>query len=126
SQPGMSKQIQELEAELGFTIFERSRNRVVGLTDPGKEVLEIAQRILNDVNSLKSVREDYGAQEQGKLTVATTHTHARYILPRVIEGFVARHPMARIGLVQGNPTEICEAVASGEADLAVGTEPTRA
>ncbi|TCT07491.1 LysR substrate-binding domain-containing protein [Aquabacter spiritensis] len=125
SQPGMSKQIQELEAELGFTIFERSRNRVVGLTEPGREVLEIAQRILNDAASLKNVREDFGAREEGALTIATTHTHARYILPKVIARFVERHPAVRIGLRQGNPTEICEAVAANEADLAIGTEPLR-
>ncbi|TXR47485.1 LysR substrate-binding domain-containing protein [Phyllobacterium endophyticum] len=125
SQPGMSKQIQELELELGFSIFQRSRNRVTGLTDPGREVVEIAQRILNEVQSLKSIREDYGAQEEGTLTIATTHTHARYILPRVIKSFVQRHPQVRIALLQGNPTEICEAVEAGKADLAVGTETLR-
>ncbi|MGV6874763.1 LysR substrate-binding domain-containing protein [Pseudochelatococcus sp. B33] len=125
SQPGMSKQIQELEIELGFSIFQRSRNRVIGLTDPGREVVEIAQRILNEVQSLKNIREDYGAQEEGTLTIATTHTHARYILPRVIKSFVQRYPQVRIGLQQGNPTEICEAVEAGKADLAVGTETIR-
>src|SRR5687768_15909695 len=70
SQPGMSKQIQLLEAELGVEIFQRKRNRVVGLTDPGREVIEIAQRILNDVENLKTLREDYDAQEQGSLTIA--------------------------------------------------------
>ncbi|CAK7260571.1 MULTISPECIES: LysR substrate-binding domain-containing protein [unclassified Shinella] len=125
SQPGMSKQIQELELELGFSIFQRSRNRVTGLTDPGREVVEIAQRILNEVQSLKNIREDYGAQEGGTLTIATTHTHARYILPRVIKSFVQRHPLVRIGLLQGNPTEICEAVETGKADIAVGTETMR-
>ncbi|MGJ7043034.1 LysR family cys regulon transcriptional activator [Shinella sp. BE166] len=125
SQPGMSKQIQELELELGFSIFQRSRNRVTGLTDPGREVVEIAQRILNEVQSLKNIREDYGAQEGGTLTIATTHTHARYILPRVIKSFVQRHPHVRIGLLQGNPTEICEAVETGKADIAVGTETMR-
>ncbi|WP_029352716.1 LysR substrate-binding domain-containing protein [Bosea sp. 117] len=125
SQPGMSKQIQELELELGFAIFERSRNRVVGLTEPGREVIEIAQRILNEVGSLKTIKDDFGAQEEGTLTIATTHTHARYLLPSVIKRFVQIHPHVRIGLVQGNPTEICEVVEAGKADVAFGTETAR-
>jgi LysR family cys regulon transcriptional activator len=125
SQPGVSKQIQELELELGVPIFQRSRNRVIGLTDPGREVIEIAQRILNEVQSLKTIHEDFGAREKGTLTIATTHTHARYILPRVIKNFVQVFPDVRIGLMQGNPTEICAAVEAGEADLAIGTETVR-
>ncbi|GGE51578.1 transcriptional regulator CysB [Agaricicola taiwanensis] len=121
----MSKQIQELELELGFSIFERSRNRVVGLTEPGREVIEVAQRILNQVSSLKNIREDYSAQEVGTLTIATTHTHARYILPSVIKNFMQRNPGVRIGIQQGNPTEVCEILEAGEADLAVGTETMR-
>ena len=125
SQPGMSKQIQLLEAELGFEIFQRKRNRVVGLTEPGLEVIEIAQRILNDVENLRTIRDDYQALEQGSLTIATTHTYARYVLPRVVEKFVQRYPHVRLGLQQGNPTQICEAVEKGEADLALGTETMR-
>lgn len=125
SQPGMSKQIQLLEEELGFAVFQRKRNRVVGLTDPGREVIEIAQRIMSDVDSLRSVREDYNALEQGTLTIATTHTYARYVLPRVVNTFVERYPSVRLGLQQGNPTQICEAVDTGEADLAIGTEAMR-
>lgn len=125
AQPSLSKQIQELELELGFSIFQRSRNRVIGLTEPGREVVEIAQRVLNEVSSLKNIREDYTKQEAGTFTIATTHTHARYILPRVIEQFVSRHPKVRIALLQGNPTEICEAVEAGKADIAVGTETMR-
>lgn len=125
SQPGMSKQIQLLEYELGFAIFQRKRNRVIGLTDPGRTVIEIAQRILNDVDSLRHVREDYSGEQAGALSIATTHTYARYILPKVIDRFVKRYPQVHISLVQGNPTEICEAVDSGQADLAVGTESIR-
>lgn len=125
SQPGMSKQIQLLEDELGFAVFQRKRNRVIGLTDPGREVIEIAQRILSDVDSLSAVREDFNAREQGTLTIATTHTYARYVLPRVVNKFVERYPTVRLGLQQGNPTQICEAVDTGEADLAVGTEAMR-
>lgn len=125
SQPGVSKQIQLLESEVGFPIFQRKRNRVVGLTEPGREVIEIAQRILGDVDSLRTIRDDYLGRESGSLTVATTHTYARYVLPKVVERFIRRYPKVRIGLQQGNPTQICEAVESGEADVAIGTETMR-
>ncbi|HWI13165.1 MAG TPA: LysR substrate-binding domain-containing protein [Burkholderiales bacterium] len=125
SQPGLSKQIKLLEAELGFPVFQRKRNAVVGLTEPGREVLEIAQRILNDVDNLRTLRDDYLDREQGTLTIATTHTYARYVLPKVIERFIKRYPAVRLGLQQGNPTQICEAVEAGEADIAIGTETMR-
>jgi LysR family transcriptional regulator, cys regulon transcriptional activator len=125
SQPGVSKQIQLLESEIGFEIFQRKRNRVVGLTDPGREVIEIAQRILGDVDSLRTIRDDYLDRENGSLTIATTHTYARYVLPKVVERFIKRYPGVRIGLQQGNPTQVCEAVEAGEADVAVGTETMR-
>lgn len=126
SQPGVSKQIQLLESEIGFPVFQRKRNRVVGLTEPGREVIEVAQRILNDVESLRTIREDYLDREKGTLTIATTHTYARYVLPKVVERFMRRYPEVRIGLQQGNPTQICEAVETGEADIAIGTETMRA
>jgi len=122
SQPGMSKQIQMLESELGFAVFQRKRNSVVGLTEPGREVIEIAQRIMNDVDNLRAIREDFSSRTDGSLTIATTHTYARYILPKVIEDFVKRYPHVRLGMQQGNPTQICEAVENGDADLAIGTE----
>lgn len=125
SQPGISKQIQLLEQELGFAVFQRRRNRVVGLTEPGREVIEIAQRIMNDMQNLRTVRDDYNAREEGTLTIATTHTYARYVLPSVVNRFVGRYPAVRLGLQQGNPTQICEAVEAGEADLAIGTETMR-
>jgi LysR family transcriptional regulator, cys regulon transcriptional activator len=125
SQPGISKQIALLEAEIGFPVFHRKRNRVVGLTEPGREVIEIAQRILNDVENLRTLRDDYLQRSEGALTIATTHTYARYVLPRVVERFMKRYPGVRIGLKQGNPTQICEAVEGGEADIGVGTEPMR-
>jgi LysR family transcriptional regulator, cys regulon transcriptional activator len=125
SQPGLSKQIQLLELELGFPIFERKKNRLVGLTEPGRKVVEIAQRILNDVQNLHTIREDHLAEQEGSLIVATTQTIARYILPKMISEFVVRYPKVRIGLQQGNPTQICEAVEEGRADLAVGTQTMR-
>lgn len=125
SQPAISKQIQLLEYELGFNIFERTRNRVVGLTDPGQEVLKIAQRIFSEIENLRSIRDDFDNMQQGRLVIATTHTHARYILPKVIHAFLKRYPKVQIGLLQGNPTEICEMIESGAADLAVGTDAMR-
>lgn len=125
SQSGISKQIQLLEYELGFNIFERTRNRVLGLTNPGQDVVRIIESILNDVEDLRAIRDDYDKRQDGKLTIATTHTHARYILPRVVEAFLKRYPSIRIGLLRGNPTEICELVESGSADLALGTETLR-
>lgn len=122
SQPGVSKQIQQLEAELGFPIFDRKRNRVVGLTEPGKEVVEVARRMVADMDNLKHIRDEFLSRNSGTLTIATTHTHARYILPSVIERFTTGHPNVQIALRQGNPTQVCELVEAGEADIAVATE----
>lgn len=125
SQSGVSKQIQLLESELGFSVFQRKRNRILGLTEPGRRIIEIAQRVIGDIESLKAVRDDFATQDEGSLTIATTHTPARYILPEIIEKFVLRYPMVRIGLRQGNPTQICEMVETGEADIAIGTETSQ-
>lgn len=125
SQSGVSKQIQLLEAELGFSVFQRKRNRILGLTEPGRRIIEIAQRVIGDIDSLKAVRDDFATQDQGSLTIATTHTPARYILPEIIEKFVRRYPMVKIGLRQGNPTQICEMVETGDADIAIGTETSQ-
>jgi len=125
SQPGISKQIQLLESELGFEIFSRKRNRIVGLSEPGREVISIAQRMLADADNLRNLGEDFTSRSGGSLIIATTHTQARYVLPKVIERFVKKHPSVRLGLRQGNPTQICELVESGEADLAIGTETIR-
>ncbi|WP_296560286.1 CysB family HTH-type transcriptional regulator [Pigmentiphaga sp.] len=126
SQPGISKHLQQLEEELGFEVFARKRNRIVGLTEPGEEVVTIAQRVLNDIDSLKRLGEELSSREGGSLTIATTHTQARYVLPQVIERFIRQHPKVQLHLRQGNPTQICEMVEAGVADLAVGTETTRA
>lgn len=125
SQPGVSKQIQLLESELGFAVFQRKRNRILGLTEPGCRIIEIAQRVISEVDSLKVVRDDFAIQGQGSLTIATTHTPARYILPEIIEKFVRHYPLVRLGLRQGNPTQICEMVEAGEADIAIGTETSQ-
>ncbi len=122
SQPGVSRQIQLLEAELGFPIFLRSRNRIMELTEAGKIVHEAAKRIVTDMASLKSLKESLKSQNHGTLTIGTTHTQARYVLPRVIETFIKTHPDVELVLKQGNPEDICALVDSGEADLAIGTD----
>ncbi|MEK6209902.1 MAG: HTH-type transcriptional regulator CysB [Pseudomonadota bacterium] len=122
SQPGISKQIRSLEEELGVDIFVRHGKRVVAVTEPGKAILEIAQRMLKDVENLKQVGEEFTEEDNGHLTIATTHTQARYALPHVIQQFTRRYPGVRLSLRQGSPTQISELVTSGEADIAIATE----
>ncbi|MBW7862296.1 MAG: HTH-type transcriptional regulator CysB [Rhodocyclaceae bacterium] len=122
SQPGVSKQIRLLEAELGIEIFVRHGKRLVGVTEPGRQVLAIARRMLQDLDNLKQVGDEFSNEAEGALSIATTHTQARYVLPRVIRDFLARYPRVRLSLHQGNPRQVCEMVLSGEADLAIATE----
>ena len=122
SQPGVSKQIRLLEEELGIEIFVRNGKRIVAITEPGKAVLVIAQRILQDAGNLKQVGEEFHSQDSGHLTIATTHTQARYALPPVVKQFIKRYPKVQLGLHQGNPTQIAEQVLNGEADIAIATE----
>lgn len=122
SQPGVSKQVKLLEDELGIEIFVRSGKRLTALTGPGRDILEIARRILIDADSLKQVSEEFRAQDSGTLTVATTHTQARYALPPVVKQFIKRYPKVRLNLHQGSPIQIAEQVLSGEADIAIATE----
>ena len=122
SQPGISKQIKLLEEELGIEIFVRNGKRIVAITEPGKAVLEIAQRMLHDADNLKQVSGEFHSQDSGHLTIATTHTQARYALPPVVKQFIKRYPGVKLGLHQGNPTQIAEQVLSGEADIGIATE----
>ena len=122
SQPGVSKQIKGLEGELGIEIFVRRGKRIVALTEPGKTVLAIAERILAEAANLKRAGEEFANEKLGRLTVATTHTQARYALPGAVTAFKKRYPDVRLVLHQGNPTQICEMVRTGEADLAIATE----
>ena len=125
SQPGVSRQIQLLEQELGFEIFLRTRNRIIGLTEPGAIVFNFAQRIVTDVAALTTLKEDMHSGNRGIFTIATTHTIARYFLPDVVEKFVAQYPDVKLVLRQGDPEEICALVDSGDADLSIGTDTTR-
>jgi len=122
SQPGISKQIKLLEEELGIDIFVRNGKRIAAVSEPGKAVLAIAQRMLHDMENLKQVGQEFHEQGTGHLTIATTHTQARYALPSVVSRFIKRYPNVKLGLHQGNPTQIAEQVLSGEADIGIATE----
>ncbi len=122
SQPGVSKQIRVLEDELGVEIFIRHGKRIIGVTEPGRQILAIAERMLRDMDNLKQVGDEFSKEASGNLTIATTHTQARYVLPRVIQEFARRYPGVRLAIHQGSPTQVCDYVLSGEADLAIATE----
>ncbi|OGA54658.1 MAG: transcriptional regulator CysB [Betaproteobacteria bacterium RIFCSPLOWO2_12_FULL_62_13] len=122
SQPGISKQIRLLEEELGVEILVRNGKRVVDVTEPGRIILNIAERILRDTENLKQVGREFGAEDSGALAIATTHTQARYALPPVIQRFIQRYPKVRLSLREGSPQQISELMLAGEADIAIITE----
>ena len=122
SQPGVSKQIKELEDELGVEIFVRRGKRLVALTEPGKLVVKVVERILNETENLRQVGREFRDQESGSLVIATTHTQARYALPKVVTGFKRRYPKVHLSLQQGSPPQLAEMVIGGDADIAIATE----
>jgi LysR family cys regulon transcriptional activator len=122
SQPGVSRQIRELEEELGVDIFERNGKRLTGLTDPGKEILQIVDRLLLEAENLQQASQEYSGKKSGTLAVATTHTQARYVLPKVVREFRSAFPDVRIALQQSSPEHIAEWVLSGKADIGIATE----
>lgn len=122
SQPGVSKQIRLLESELGVPIFSRTGKRLTALTEPGAEVVQAARRALREVENIRRIGQEYTGENTGTLTIATTHTQARYILPPMIQQFRARHPGIRLKLRQGSPEQICDMAYRGEADIAIATE----
>ena len=122
SQPGVSKQIRALEDELGVQVFVRHGKRLVTITEPGKAVIAIAERILSEAQNLRRAGEEYANDQLGTLTIATTHTQARYALPRAVAAFKRKYPKVELLIHQGNPTQICEQVIAGEADMAMATE----
>ncbi len=122
SQSGVSKHIKDLEDELGVELFVRKGKRLLGLTDPGRELLEIVERILLDANNIKNLVEQYSRRDEGQLTVAATHTQARYSLPQVITAFKREFPRVHLKLHQGGPNEIVSMLLNGEADIGVATE----
>jgi LysR family transcriptional regulator, cys regulon transcriptional activator len=122
SQPGVSKQIRALEDELGIQVFARHGKRLVAVTEPGKQVISIAERILAEAQNLRRAGEEFANDQLGTLTIAATHTQARYSLPKTVAAFKRRYPRVKLVIHQGNPTQICEQVLTGEADVCVATE----
>jgi LysR family cys regulon transcriptional activator len=122
SQPGVSRQIRELEDELGVEIFVRAGKRLTGLTPPGEAALPIVERLLQDAANLKRVGADFTAQDSGPLSIAATHTQARYALPAVVRDFRAVYPNVTLTLHQGSPKQIAAMLLSGEADVGIATE----
>lgn len=123
SQASVTRQIQKLERELGFELFARRRNRLVGLTPQCEEIVSIARRMLQDAENMRRIGRNLADDANGEFTIATTHTYARYVLPPVIRTFIDRYPGVRLSLLQGNPGECCNLVAQGKADLAVCSDP---
>jgi len=122
SQSGVSKHIKDLEDELGIELFVRKGKRLLGLTDPGRELVEIVGRILLDAKNIKGLADQYSNREQGQLTVVTTHTQARYALPQVITLFKRDYPKVHLKLHQASPTEIVTMLLDGQADIGIATE----
>lgn len=122
SQSGVSKHIKDLEDELGIELFVRKGKRLLGLTEPGKEMVKIVERMLLDAHNIKNLAEQFSQQDTGRLTIATTHTQARYALPKVVTEFKKLYPKVHLKLHQGSPAEIAQMLLDGDADIGVATE----
>ena len=122
SQPGVSRQIRELEEELGVELFVRAGKRLTGLTGPGELVMPIVERLLHEADNLRRAGDDFAAQGRGTLTIAATHSQARYALPPAVRDFRTSHPQVALHLHQGSPRQVAEMLVAGEADIGVATE----
>jgi LysR family cys regulon transcriptional activator len=122
AQSGVSKHILDLEDELGIELFVRKGKRLTGLTAPGAEVAQVAERMLRDAGNIKRMAEQFAQRDVGKLAIATTHTQARYALPEVVRRFKAAYPKVHLELHQASPPEIVQRLLSGEADIGIATE----
>jgi LysR family cys regulon transcriptional activator len=122
SQSGISKHIKDLEDELGIELFVRKGKRFLGLTDPGKELIQIAERMLLDAKNIKKLADQFSQSDHGQLIIATTHTQARYALPEVIRQFKNAFPKVHLAIHQGSPNEIVDMLKKGEADIGIATE----
>ena len=122
SQPGISKQIRLLEDELGVEIFARSGKHLTHVTPAGEAILRAAEEVLFKVKSIRQVAEEFAEEKKGSLSIATTHTQARYALPPVIKRFIARYPDVSLHMHQGTPVQIAEMASDGTTDFAIATE----
>ncbi|MGI9290732.1 MAG: HTH-type transcriptional regulator CysB [Gammaproteobacteria bacterium] len=121
SQPGISKQLKLLEQELGIQLFTRKGKSLSAITPAGHEVIARARRILREVENIRSLASDLSQEQTGTLSIATTHTQARYILPDVIQEFRNRYPQVSLELHQGTSEQIAELVAANRVDFAIAT-----
>ena len=121
SQPGISKQLKQLEAELGVQLFTRKGKSLSAITDAGQEVVARARKILREVDNISSLASDLTGEQEGTLSIATTHTQARYVLPEVIKQFRERYPQVNLELHQGTSEQIAELVAANQVDFAIAT-----
>lgn len=122
SQPGVSKQIQLFEEEIGLQIFQRNGKRLTGITEPGAQILALAAKVILDIDNIKRIGDEFSHVETGTLTIATTHTQARYKLPTIIKAFMTNYPLVKLNIHQGNPKQVAEQVANGDADVGIATE----
>lgn len=122
SQPGISKQIRLLEDELGVEIFNRSGKHLTHVTPAGEAILRIAGEILRKAESIRHVAQEFSDNRRGSLSIATTHTQARYALPLVVESFMRRYPDVSLHMQQGTPMQIAEMASEGVVDFAIATE----
>lgn len=122
SQPSLTRQVQELEAELGVRIFARRVNRMVGLTPQGREIVAIARRMLQDARSMRAAAQEAGPDAHGELHLALTHTQARYAVPRIIQGLMRAFPNVKLDMRQGDPDQCCDLVEKRSADVAICAE----
>ena len=122
SQPGVSRQIRELEEEVGVDIFVRSGKRLIGLTPPGELILPLVEQILQCADNIRHAGAEYADSRTGVLSIAATHSQARYALPPVIKEFRERYPEVVLHLHQGSPKQVSEMLLEGESDIGVATE----
>lgn len=121
SQPGVSKQLKLLEQELGLQLFSRKGKSLAGITPAGNEVVKRARNILRETENIRSIAQDLVTEIAGTLSIATTHTQARYVLPEIIRDFRHQYPDVKLELHQGTSEQIAELVAEGRVDIAIAT-----
>ena len=122
SQPGVSKQIQLLEDEIGIKIFQRNGKRLTGLSNAGNDLYKSISEIIREVSNIKNISHEHGNDDTGSFTIATTHTQARYKLPKVVEAFVKKYPKIDLNIHQGDPSQVTEQILKGDADVGIATE----
>jgi len=122
TQPGISTQMKSLEDELNVKLFKRNGKRITGLSEAGERIFSLAESTLQNVKTIKQIGQEFSSKDKGSLSIATTHTQAKYALPPVISQFSKKYPKVQLQIHQGSPSQICDMVIHGEADFAIATE----